>query len=77
MDANQSNTSGAANVKLTISRMTCSGCANTVKRVLSRVPGAVGVEVDLDEGAASVQGTAGGAALVAAVVAAGYDAQLA
>ena len=73
----QSGASTPAEVKLSISGMTCSGCASTVKRVLSRVPGTTGVDVDLDRGAASVAGTASGPALVAAVVAAGYEAKLA
>jgi copper chaperone len=76
MTEHLSSASAAADIKLSISGMTCSGCASTVKRVLSRVPGTTGVEVDLDKGAASVAGTAD-AALVAAVVAAGYDAKLA
>ena len=73
----QSSARGAAKVEMSISGMTCSGCANTVKRVLSRVPGTTEVEVDLDRGAASVAGTAAAPALVAAVVAAGYEAQVA
>lgn len=76
MGTNQSGANGATSVNLSISGMTCSGCADTVKRVLSRVAGVTAVEVDLDGGAATVGGTAGGPALVAAVVAAGYDARL-
>ena len=76
MNANQSNAVNATSVKLVISGMTCSGCVNTVKRVLSRVKGVTGVDVDLDKGAAVVTGTAGGSALVAEVIAAGYEAQL-
>jgi copper chaperone len=75
MNADQSNANGAMSAELSISGMTCSGCANTVKRVLSRVPGVTNVDVDLDKGAAVVAGTAGGPALVAAVVAAGYEAK--
>ena len=76
MTADQSNAAGATSATLSISGMTCSGCSNTVKRVLSRVPGVTDVTVDLDKGAATVGGSAAGPALVAAVVAAGYDAQL-
>ena len=76
MNAHQSSANGATSVKLSISGMTCSGCADTVKRVLSRVPGVTNVDVDLDKGAAIVGGSAGGPALVAAVVAAGYEAKL-
>ena len=76
MNADQSSANGATSAELSISGMTCSGCADTVKRVLSRVPGVTSVEVDLDKGAAIVVGSAGGPALVAAVVAAGYEANL-
>jgi copper chaperone CopZ len=76
MNAHQSSANGATSVKLSISGMTCSGCADTVKRVLSRVPGVTSVAVDLDKGAAVVGGTPGVPALVATVVAAGYEAQL-
>ena len=76
MNADQSSANGATSAEPSISGMTCSGCADTVKRVLSRVPGVASVEVDLDKGAAAVGGTAGVPALVAAVVAAGYGAQL-
>jgi copper chaperone CopZ len=77
MNTDDSRVSDEKRARLSISGMTCGGCADTVKRVLSRVPGVTAVEVDLDKGAASVGGTAGGPALVAAVVAAGYDARLA
>ena len=76
MNAHQLSANGATSVKLSISGMTSSGCADTVKRLLSRVPGVTSVEVDLDKGAAVVGGTPGVPALVAAVVAAGYEAQL-
>lgn len=62
---------------LAITGMTCSGCVSTVKRVLSRVPGVTGAEVDLGSGRARVSGTASPDALLAAVQAAGYGAQLA
>src|SRR5260370_41218976 len=75
MNTTQSSANGATSAELAISGMTCSGCVNTVKRVLSRVPGVTNVDVDLDKGAAVVAGTAGGPALVAAVVAARYEAQ--
>ena len=77
MSESQSGARALADVKLSISGMTCDGCASAVKRVLSRVPGTMTVEVDLVSGAASVAGTADAPALVAAVVAAGYEAKLA
>jgi len=62
---------------LTITGMTCSGCASSVTRVLSRVPGIVRAEVDFAGARAVVEGSAGPEALVAAVEAAGYGAEIA
>ena len=76
MTSHQSNSAGTESATLSVSGMTCSGCSDTVKRVLSRVPGVTDVKVDLDNGAATVGGSADGPTLVAAVIAAGYDAQL-
>jgi copper chaperone CopZ len=64
-------------VVLAISGMTCGGCANTVRRVLSRVPGVVKAEVDLAHGRAVVTGGMRPEELVAAVEVAGYGAQFA
>ena len=61
---------------LSISGMTCTGCAANVTRVLSRVPGVTEAAVDLERGRATVRGTARPADLIAAVQAAGYGAQL-
>lgn len=61
---------------LSISGMTCSGCANTVTRVLSRVPGVDSANVDFENGHALVTGTARPKDLVKAVEAAGYGAQI-
>lgn len=60
---------------LTVSGMTCGGCANTVTRILSRVPGVVGAKVDFAAGRATVKGEAPPAELIAAVEAAGYGAK--
>ena len=57
--------------------MTCDGCVNAVTRVLSRVPGARAVQVDLGAGRAVVEGEAAPDALLAAVRKAGYGAELA
>jgi copper chaperone CopZ len=62
--------------RIAITGMTCTGCVNAVTRVLSRVPGAAEVRVDLESGRADVQGGADPAALVAAVRKAGYGAEL-
>lgn len=61
---------------LSISGMTCSGCANTVTRVLSHVPGVDSANVDFENGHALVTGTAHPEDLVKAVEAAGYGAQI-
>ncbi len=57
---------------LAITGMACDGCAGTVTRVLSRVPGVRRAEVDLASGRATVVGRASPAALIGAVEAAGY-----
>lgn len=59
---------------LAIRGMTCVGCARTVERVLSRVPGAQRAVVDFDLRLAVVNGAVAPAELVAAVEAAGYGA---
>ncbi len=66
-------------VKLKIDGMTCGGCANAVKRVLSATPAVTGVTVDLEAGSATVETSAevDPALLVAAVEDAGYDARIA
>jgi len=66
-------------VKLKIDGMTCGGCANAVKRVLSSNPSVTGVTVDLEAGYATVETSADvdPAQLVAAVEDAGYDARVA
>jgi copper chaperone CopZ len=63
-------------VELTVSGMTCGGCASTVTRVLSRVPGVIEAHVDLASGCATVTGTAPAEELVQAVEAAGFAGQL-
>ena len=61
---------------LSISGMTCGGCANTLTRVLSRVPGVTRAEVDLANARAQVLGTARPDELLAAVRRAGYGAEI-
>lgn len=65
---------GASRILLSITGMTCSGCANTVTRVLQRVPGVTMAEVDLQSERARVQGTARPLDLIAAAQAAGFGA---
>lgn len=61
---------------LSISGMTCGGCASTLTRVLSRVPGVTRAEVDLAGARAQVLGTASPDELLAAVRRAGYGAEI-
>jgi Au+-exporting ATPase len=70
--------SGAAApmVELAISGMTCSGCAQAVERVLSRLPGVAQVRVELASARAWISGSAPANALITAVKGAGYDAEL-
>lgn len=68
MDSNPSDK--ASGIALLVSGMTCGGCATAVTRVLSRVSG-----VTDDRERATVIGDARTEDLIAAVQAAGYDAQ--
>ncbi|MDE1935978.1 heavy metal-associated domain-containing protein [Bradyrhizobium sp.] len=65
-----------AGTTLSITGMTCSGCANTVARVLSRVPGVETANVDFACGRARVTGKARPEDLIRAVEAADYGAQI-
>lgn len=67
--------SPARTLELSVSGMTCGGCAGTVVRVLMRVPGVERAEADHRTGRALVTGTAPVEKLVEAVEAAGYGAQ--
>jgi len=67
---------GPRGAALSISGMTCVGCANTVTRVLARVPGVASADVDFASGRAVVTGTARQGDLIAAVTAAGFGVQL-
>ena len=65
--------------ELKIEGMTCAGCAGTVERALKSVAGVLLAQVDVMSGAAhieSIAGTLDDAALVKAVVTAGYSAEL-
>jgi copper chaperone CopZ len=64
----------AVPVELSIGGMTCEGCVRTVTRVLLRVPGVTGAQVDLAGGRARIAGSASARELVAAVQAAGFEA---
>ena len=62
---------------LSISGMTCSGCANTLTRVLSQVPGVERANVEFDSGRALVTGTVDPKVLIRAVETAGCGEQIA
>ncbi|GEM89869.1 mercury(II) reductase [Oceanithermus desulfurans] len=62
-------------VQLKLSGLTCEGCAQTVDRALSGVPGVERVAVYYPEGVAEVEGEASLEALVRAVREAGYGAE--
>jgi len=58
--------------------MHCQGCVNSVTGAVKRVPGVARVDVSLEKNAATVEFDAAGAnaaAIVAAIEAAGFDAQ--
>lgn len=76
MNLRNSNHETGEALVLSVSGMTCGGCANTLTRVLSRVPGVTRAEVDLASGRAKVLGTARGDELLAAVRRAGYGAEI-
>ncbi|WP_197645508.1 heavy metal translocating P-type ATPase [Tabrizicola soli] len=63
-----------AAVELAVEGMTCASCVARVERALKAVPGVSGAVVNLATERATVQGTADGAALIAAIGAVGYDA---
>jgi copper chaperone CopZ len=76
MNLQTSNHETGEALMLSISGMTCGGCANTLTRVLSRVPGVTRAEVDLASGRAQVLGTARPDEVLAAVRRAGYGAEI-
>ena len=61
-------------IRLSISGMSCAGCVSSVEGALRAVPGVADANVNLADRSADVTGTAAAPALVAAVVAAGYEA---
>jgi copper chaperone CopZ len=71
----RSSDEGSQPVELSVLGMTCAGCAKTVTRVLSGVPGVAGAKVDFASGRAVITGGARPEDLIAAITAAGYGAQ--
>ena len=76
MNLQTSNDTTGGALVLSISGMTCGGCANTLTRVLTRVPGVTRAQVDLANARAQVLGTARPDELLAAVRRAGYGAEI-
>ena len=63
-------------LKLKVEGMTCDHCVMAVKKALSRVPGVERAEVSLERGEALVEGNADPKALIQAVEAEGYQAEV-
>lgn len=75
MDSFRPNDERGKATVLSISGMSCSGCASTVSRVLSKVPGVATAKVDFANGKAVITGDAPPEGLIAAIEAAGYGAR--
>jgi copper chaperone len=63
-------------LKLKVEGMTCNHCVMAVKKALSRVPRVERAEVSLERGEALVEGNADPKALIQAVEAEGYRAEV-
>lgn len=63
-------------VELSIEGMHCAGCASTIERALSQVPGVVSVKVSLSNETAVIKGEAEAELLIDAVSKTGYEAVL-
>ncbi|KOX89758.1 Copper-exporting P-type ATPase A [Thermus aquaticus] len=63
-------------LKLKVEGMTCNHCVMAVKKALSRGPGVERAEVSLERGEALVEGNADPKALIQAVEAEGYRAEV-
>jgi copper chaperone len=63
-------------LNLSVAGMSCMGCVNSVKRLVSALPGVSGVEVDLASGKVAVShdpGQTGAQAIRAAIEGGGYQ----
>lgn len=67
-------TQAPGSTMLSVSGMTCEGCARTIERVLARVPGVNRATVDFDRCVATAHGSAAPTEMIAAVEAADYGA---
>lgn len=73
----QGSNAAAPPVVLTISGMTCGGCAGAVSRALAAVPGVLEARIDLTAGRATITGNAPVQELIRAVEAAGFEGAIA
>jgi copper chaperone CopZ len=72
MEMHESARRDERSISLSISGMTCDGCARSVTRILLNVPGVTQAQVDFRNGSALVEGTARPQALEQAIADAGY-----
>jgi copper chaperone CopZ len=63
--------------KIKVTGMTCMHCVGAVQRALEQLPGVERAQVSLEQGEALVSGSADGEAMVAAIKAEGYGAEMA
>ncbi|MBZ0330237.1 heavy metal translocating P-type ATPase [Halomonas sp. ANAO-440] len=66
---------GSVTHRLSVSGMTCASCVKSVEQALSRTPGVANASVNFGTRVAQVHGRVDADALVAAIQAAGYDAE--
>ena len=71
-----SSAGSAGSTELAIEGMTCASCVGRVERALKAVPGVSYAVVNLVTKRASIHGSADAATLIAAIAAAGYEAEL-
>ncbi len=60
---------------ITVSGMSCGGCASAVRAELIRVPGVIDIDIELSDGTVTIgsDGSVDAAAIKAAVQEAGYE----
>lgn len=64
-------------IRFNIPGMTCGGCARSITKAIQGIDTAAKVETDIPERRVSVETSADGASLIAAIREAGYEAQAA
>lgn len=73
----QSKFGGTMTIRFNIPGMTCGGCARSITKAIQGIDTAAKVETDIPERRVSVETSADGASLIAAIREAGYEAQAA